>query len=180
VLLSPVKYTVSALAGSLLMLASLLGSNLWTYQRLTNEVLVGDIEFSRLDDTSFNALLVLSDGDKQHFVIQGDEWQLDARVIKWQSWASLLGKDPLFRLDRLSGRYRDTEKARRTLPTLYSLSESSMVDLWELVHKNPDLLFMIDASYGSSVFLPLQDGVKYRIVMSQTGLLARRINKEKS
>jgi hypothetical protein len=48
---------------------------------------------------------LLPDGERETFVLDGDEWQLDARVLKWHGAATLLGLDTGYRLDRIGGRY---------------------------------------------------------------------------
>jgi hypothetical protein len=152
----------------------LLGGNLWTYSRLTHEVQVGEIRFEK-QDGGYLATFAMPDGPKKQFVLKGDEWQLDTRIVKWRSWATLLGKDTLFRLDRISGRYRDPGRAARELPSLVDLRESPWPDIWSMARDYPKLMFMVDAEYGSSVFLPMRDGESYRITMSDTGVLARRV-----
>ena len=51
--------------------------------------------------------------DEEHdrmFEILGDEWQMDARVVTWKPPMTMLGLDPIFQLDRLSGRYAEVEE----------------------------------------------------------------------
>ena len=44
------------------------------------------------------------------FVLLGDEWQLDARVIRWTLPGQLAGLPPVYRFERLSGRYGDPKQ----------------------------------------------------------------------
>ena len=39
--------------------------------------------------------------------LTGDDWRVEAVVLKWKLPALLAGVPPLYRLDRLSGRYDD-------------------------------------------------------------------------
>jgi len=172
---SAFKFGLTGLGGGLAAVALLLGSNFWGYSRLTHESEVGAIEFKRQGDV-YLAVLSTPHNDKKSFTLKGDEWQLDTRLIKWKAWATLLGKDTLYQLDRISGRYRDAQKQLEERPSLVDLRENGVVDVWALARDYPDILFMIDAQYGSSVFLPMEDGVSYRITMSNTGVLARRAN----
>src|SRR5690625_7570671 len=58
-----------------------------------------------------------SDGTEQEFDLRGDQWQLDARIIKWQGFVAAMGVKPGYRLDRISGRYytlEDERSAERT------------------------------------------------------------------
>lgn len=159
-----------------LFLGVLLGWNLWSYQRLTAEQLVADIGFIQSTQGAYLATLTLPDGSAQQFTLKGDDWQLDARLVTWAPWMQLLGNDPLFRLDRLSGRYRDIEEVRTQLPTAYALAENPGLDLWALARDGGDWLPGIDGAYGSAVFLPMTNGARYRITLSARGLVARPYN----
>lgn len=149
----------------------LLGSNLLTYSRLSHEQEVGRISFARLDNGNHLATLVSADGARR-FELDGDAWELDARVIKWRPWANVLGLDAGYRLERLSGRFSDSERLRLA-PRAYPLASTALVDVWALAQRQSAWFPMLDAVYGSSVYLPMDEGVTYRISLSQSGLLAR-------
>ncbi|HEU4655831.1 MAG TPA: hypothetical protein VFS47_17715, partial [Steroidobacteraceae bacterium] len=115
-------------------------------------------------------------GEMQTFVLAGDEWQLDARVLKWRGWANLLGLDAQYRLERVSGRYRDIDQERRDERTVYGLSENPGIDLWTLSTQYPRWLPFVDAVYGSATYLPMADGARYQVAITQSGLIARPLN----
>ena len=159
-----------ALAGALLALG------LSSFERLTHETRAAELQFLQESEGKYVATLRLPSGGARYFELTGDEWEVDARVIKWRSAAPLLGFDAVYRLERLSGRYRDIER-ERTLPhTVYALSDPSWFDLWDLIRRNAGWLPGVDAMYGSATYLPIADGAAYDIVVSQTGLLARPLN----
>ena len=171
----------SALTGLILLaiaaLTFVVSLNLHTYARLTHEEPVAEIVFEARAPQRYRATLTgVPSGDMQIFMLAGDEWQLDARVLKWQGWANLLGLDAQYRLERVSGRYRDIEQERRDERTVYSLSENPGVDLWELSTRYPHWLPFVDAVYGSATYLPMADGARYQISITQSGLIARPIN----
>jgi hypothetical protein len=173
--------TGSALMGVLLLAAAavffVVSLNLHTYARLTHEEPVAEIVFEQRGPQRYRATLSQApDGEMQMFVLAGDEWQLDARVLKWKGWANLLGLDAQYRLERVSGRYRDIEQERTDERTVYALSENPGVDLWTLSTKYPRWLSFIDAVYGSATYLPMADGARYEISMTQSGLVARASN----
>lgn len=153
-------------------LAALGGVNLYTYQRFTNEVGVAVLSFEQAAERSF-LVTIEADGNPRRFLLKGDEWQLDARMIKWTDWLTFMGEDPLFRLDRISGRYVEVDRARSHPPSVHSLRDGAGLDLWSFARRAGDWLPGIDAAYGSSVFLPMRDGAVYEVSMSRTGLLAR-------
>ncbi len=124
----------------------------------------------------FNATLTYPNGERANFALRGDEWQVDARVLKWHAFANLLGFDAAYRLERISGRYTRLED-ERTLPrTVYDLYTPGRIDPWELVHRYRSWVPWVDALYGSATFLPMADGALYEIKVSQSGLVARPLN----
>jgi hypothetical protein len=171
----------SAVAGLLLLSAAavafLITSNLHTYARLTHEEPVAEIVFEARGGQRFAATLTqVPDGEMQTFILAGDEWQLDARVLKWRGWANLLGLDAQYRLERVSGRYRDIEQERHDERTVYALSENPGIDLWTLSTQYPRWLPFVDAVYGSATYLPMADGARYQVSITQSGLIARPLN----
>ncbi len=167
------RWLLSGLLGLPLLLFLLIGSNLWTFSRLSHEQAVADIRFRQLGSERFLAVLTTPDGRQRRLLLEGDQWQVDARVIKWQSWANLLGLDAMYRLERLSGRYSRADQARRRAPSVYALVPEASIDLWALTEPTLHWLPLFDAVYGSAVYLPMGDGLSYHVFISQTGLLAR-------
>jgi hypothetical protein len=173
--------TGSALMGFLLLsLAGLLfviSLNLHTYARLTHEEPVAQIVFEARGPQQYRATLAeVPSGEMQLFMLSGDEWQLDARVLKWQGWANLLGLDAQYRLERIGGRYRDIEQERNDQRTVYALSENPGLDLWLLSTQYPRWLPFVDAVYGSATYMPMADGARYEISITQSGLITRPMN----
>jgi len=156
--------------------ALLAAANLRTYQRLSAEQPAGELQFSATGAHQFNGLLTFPAGERAVFSLRGDEWQVDARILKWQAFANLLGFDSAYRLERISGRYSRVEDERSQPRTVYPVNPPDRVDLWEFVHRYHTWLPWIDALYGSAVFLPMADGALYEIKVSQSGLLARPLN----
>ncbi|MGH8040659.1 MAG: hypothetical protein ACREPN_01300, partial [Rudaea sp.] len=109
-----------------------LGFALRGYRLLSAETPVASVQARRLGPQWFSVRVDFPDGSHRSQPLRGDEWQLDARVIKWTPRAVTLGAQPLYRLDRLSGRYRDATKAQNTLPSVVDLAGESPVDLWQL------------------------------------------------
>jgi len=171
----------SGVTGALLLavaaLLFIVSLNLHTYSRLTHEEPVAEIVFEKREPQRFRATLSQArSGEMQTFVLAGDEWQLDARVLRWRGWANLLGLDAQYRLERIAGRYRDIEQERNDLRTVYTLAENPGLDLWRLAGELPRWMTFVDAVYGSATYLPMADAARYEISMSQSGLVARPMN----
>jgi hypothetical protein len=156
--------------------ALLIGANLRTYQRLSHEQPAGELQFARVGDRQFNAVLAYPDGERADFALRGDEWQVDARVLKWSAFANLIGFDSAYRLERISGRYTRVEDERTQPRTVYDLHTPGRIDPWELAHRYHSWVPWMDALYGSATFLPMADGASYEIKVSQSGLIARPLN----
>ena len=150
--------------------------NLRPYQRLSAERSAGELQFTRLGYHEFNGVFTFPSGERADFALRGDEWQVDARVLKWRPLANLMGFDAAYRLDRISGRYTSLEDERSQPRTVYALHPTERLDVWELVHRYQAWIPWVDALYGSATYMPMADGARYEITISQSGLLARPLN----
>jgi hypothetical protein len=155
----------------------LVAANLRTYQRLSAEQPAGELEFSSLGAHQFNGVLTYPTGERAAFSLRGDEWQVDARILKWRSFANLVGFDTAYRLERISGRYSSIEDERNLPRTVFPLNPPNRIDVWDWVHRYHSWLPWFDALYGSATYLPMADGALYEISVSQSGLLARPLNR---
>lgn len=153
------------------------GLNLHTYQRLTSERDVAQIEFRQLGPQRFHARIHYPDsGRYREIELHGDAWQIDARVLKWSGPALLAGLDSGYRLERISGRYEDIEAERTRPRSAHQLAENPGLDVWSLSRRYERWLPWVDARYGSATYLPMRDGAAYQVQMTQTGLMARPLN----
>jgi hypothetical protein len=165
--------------GGLVLLASALllfgvAANLHTYQRLTFEQPVAELAFQKLDEQRYRVTLTKQpSGETWKLHLSGDDWQLDARVLKWRGWANLLGFDARYRLERVSGRYRDVAQERSAERTVHELADPRGIDVWALAQAQPRWLPFVDAVYGSATYLPMADGARYEVTLGQAGLIAR-------
>lgn len=158
----------------LALLALLLALALHGYGRLTGETPVAELAFRQVAERLYEVELVQPDGSSARFQLAGDDWQLDARVVKWRPWAVLAGLDPVYRLDRLSGRWHDLERERAPGRSVHDLAGEAAVDLWSLASRHPRWLPFVDAEYGSGAYLPMRDGARYRVTLSPLGGLVAR------
>ena len=162
-------------------LVASLGMNILTYQRLGAEQVICELGFTELEPQRFSVTLMEQTRAPGHvYALLGDEWQLDARVVKWTGPATVLGFDALYRLERLSGRYRDIDADRSAPRSVYGLAQERGLDLWRLLGRWKRFLPWLDTYYGSAAYLPMADGARYRVSLSQSGLIARPLNQAAS
>ncbi|MGE5624450.1 MAG: cation/multidrug efflux pump [Bacillota bacterium] len=150
--------------------------DLRTYFRLTYEQPVATLRFAALGPQDYRVTLTDAAGRSRTEELRGDDWQLDARVLKWKGLATVLGLDPVYRLDRLEGRYRSASQERNDYHSVLELSADTGLDFWGLAQRNAAWLPWVDAGYGSATYLPMADGAQYSVSISPTGLLARGDN----
>lgn len=165
-----------ALLISLALLIASLAANLNTYQRLGHENPVATIRFEQLGSQHFRAILARPEQAAEIYELYGDEWQLDARALKWHGFATLLGLDSGFHLERISGRYQDPRQESTSPRSVHLLYEGQGIDLWSIARLYPDWIPWVDAVYGSATYMPMAHGARYQISMSQSGLIARPTN----
>jgi hypothetical protein len=151
-----------------------LGLGLRGYRLMLAEEPIVNLSARQTAPQQFALRLDYPDGSHRSERLRGDEWQLDARVIKWTPQAIELGARPLYRVDRLSGRFRDATQAAGAQPSIVDIGGESMLDLWQLKRQFPQWLPWIDADYGSAAYLPLVDGASYRVTLSPAGGLIAR------
>jgi hypothetical protein len=168
--------TFCAATGALGTVGILLFMSYLGYERLTAEQLVGVIEFSQSAPEEYTARLMIDGQLDRLLTLRGDEWQLDARVVTWQPPATILGLEPVYQLERLSGRYSSIDREQTEPRTVHGLAEERPLDLWSMVRKFPRLTPGIDAFYGTATYLPMADGARFRVTLSRDALISRPIN----
>ncbi len=155
-------------------LSALTASALLGYRRLAAEALVARIDTRAIGPQRYAVVIRFPDGSERQIELAGDDWQLDARVIKWTTGAVVLGAAPLYQLDRISGRYRDVEQERASAKSVVALTRATAFDLWRLKQRCPRCLPWIDADYGSAAYLPMLDGGHFAVSVAAAGGLVAR------
>lgn len=169
-------------------IAALAGMNLQTWSRLTTERPVATISLNQLGPQYFEATVTQpATGDDQLprsavYPLHGDEWRIEAQVLKWKPWANVLGLDTQYRLDRLSGRYQSIDQELNATRSVHSLRGDEAgplpwrVDVWETARKYRHRVDAVDTLYGGAAYMPMADDATYEVAITQSGLIARPTN----
>lgn len=156
-------------------IVALVGLNLQTYKRLTYERPVAVLTFTASGaPENYSVAMIYPGGEQEIHALAGDEWELNARVVKFKSFSNLLGFDSVYKLDRLYGRYEDVARASET--NGISLSINPGLDVVSMAIDNGGAFGVEDAKYGSAVYNPMEDGLSFIVCMTQSGLIARPNN----
>jgi hypothetical protein len=169
--------TLFFLSGAFVLLlaagVALVAVNLYTYARLTHEQEAARVSMRQLGERHYAVSLQAKSAATRHFELRGDEWQIDARVVKWRTVGNLLGFDTVYRLERLSGRYGDITRERNAPRTVHSLAEEPGVDFWTVLRRYHAYVPLADALYGSAAYVPMAEGAEYAVSVSTSGLVVR-------
>ena len=156
--------------------AIMLTMSYYSYHRLTAEQTVSKIEFHRTGTDEYQARVMIEGEPDRLFELRGNEWQMDARLVSWKPPATILGLDPIYRLERISGRFTDIARERSERRTVHELSPPQLMDVWYVARRFPALAPGIDAYYGSATYVPMADGARFEVSLSRNGLIARPVN----
>lgn len=143
------------------------------YKALTKEELAATVEVQPVTRQSFSVKIIFPDGDTREYDLDGEEFYIDAHILKWKSIANLFGLHTFYELERVSGRYRDIDDETSKRRTVYSLAKEKTIDIFKLRLDYPFLSFLIDAQYGSATFIDVNEHNKFNVFVSTTGLLIR-------
>lgn len=175
-----VRGSLYLLTGGIVLLvvagAGLAVANLFTYSRLSHEQEAARVATRQIGERHFEVNVRASDAPPRQYQLRGDEWQIDARVLKWRPLGNLLGLDTVYRLERLSGRYGDIANERSAPRTVHPLSAEPGLDVWTLARRYRRYVPLIDASYGSAAYVPMAEGAEYLVTVSTSGLVVRPAN----
>ena len=153
--------------------AALLAMNLYTYARLTHEQDAARVSMRQLGERYYVVSVETKNQPPRQYQLRGDEWQIDARVLKWRAMGNLLGFDTIYRLERLSGRYGDITQEKAAPRTVFALAEDPGLDFWSLLRKHHQYVPLADALYGSAAYVPMAEGAEYAVSVSASGLVVR-------
>ena len=166
---------VALLLLALAALAATVTVGLQGYRALTFEEVAATVRTEPLAPQRFRATITLPDHRLAMYDLAGDAFYVDAHVLKWHPWASLLGLRTVYELDRVAGRYNAVADERTQPHTAYELARSKPVDLF-LMARRRLLGPLVDAEYGSATFVAATRPAIFEVRVSTTGLLARPVS----
>ena len=180
-----------AIPGLLLMTCAFIlifgGLDIMSYRQLLKEETVATFHFEKLGPQTYGVMMIDKGNQQQYFYLKGDQWQLDARIIRWHPNLIRAGFQPLYRLERIAGRYNDIQQELQSERTVHQVGiddsgidnwgiSSWGVDTWRWFNQWQWLHTWVDATYGTATFVPMADGAIYEIKVGYSGLVARPIN----
>ncbi len=161
---------------ALALVVALVARDLWSYSELPQDKPLVTLNFKALGPQNYQVTL-LEGGNEREVRLDGDLWQLDARLFKWKGLGELLGLEPGYRLERLSGRYLAIEQQALAQHPRAQLAASPYgVDLWRWLRMAQRDFFLFAPEAQRVTYLPMADGAVYSVSLSPTGLMAQPLN----
>ncbi|SNC74457.1 hypothetical protein SAMN04487881_2357 [Marinobacter sp. es.048] len=150
--------------------------NLTSYQSLVGMQTAASISTQRQAEQIWQVSLESQDGLSVVRTLQGDQWQIDARIIRFTGPFRWLDIAPGYRLEQLRGRYTSLEQERSAPGTAIGLSSGIWPDLWQW-DRQFNLPF-VEAVGGNMTFMPMRDGAVFEVKLSSSGLVAVPVNEQ--
>src|SRR5882762_4614974 len=124
-----IRGLVALLLLALAALAATLTVGLQGYRALTFEDLAATVHTEPVSPQHFRATITLPDRRLAMYELAGDAFYMDAHILKWHPWASLLGFRTVYELDRVAGCYNRVVAERTKPHTAWEAAGSMPVDL---------------------------------------------------
>jgi len=172
------NFVTALLMLSLFALFSTISIAIQGYHALTREELAAIVKVEPAGEQKFIARISMPDGREKTFSLAGDQLYIDAHILKWKPLANILGLHTSYELDRVTGRYTTLNDETTKVHTVYSLSKDKPLNMFELRRRFAMLNPLLDAEYGSATFINSNSAEEFRVMVSTTGLLIRKIDQE--
>jgi len=155
------------------------GSTFRSYQAFTREDLVAKVEGLAWDAEKRLMVVRLSviqggrTASSQTYDLYGDQWEVNAHILKWSPAANLVGLHTAYRLNMIKGIYQDADAESRSPHMAYALSAHPDW-VWGLLVRYGERFPLVQAVYGNAVSNPIQPGEVYDVFVTTSGLSCRR------
>lgn len=175
--LRPFRFLWRLLAGVVALLmgafAAMVAVGTAGYRALAYETTAATVRVDPLAAQRFRATVRLPDGRTTTHELAGDEFYIDAHILKWKPAANLVGLHTAYELDRIAGRYHSVKDEQTSPRTVVALGTEKPVDIFDLRRRYAVLAPLVDAQYGSASYVPVTRPAELDVRVSSTGLLIR-------
>ena len=115
---------------------------------------------------------------KKTLFFNADEWVIEGHMVLWKPVFGIFGAQRYYRLERISGRYRDIEKEKKEVRLVYSLSEQPD-RFWAFIYRYQRFIPFVEAAYGNSAFVPFEPGKKFNVYVTYYGFMIKQVSEPK-
>jgi hypothetical protein len=157
----------------------LTGAVLRTYTAFARQDLVGRLECLQTNPAAKLLVVRLApvvrgrELPAQTFTLPGEQWEINARILKWTPQANLLGLHTAYRLNLIKGVYLDASGENQGPHQAYALSPGQDW-VWSFLTRYGKYLPFVEAVYGNAVSNSISPGERYEIYVTTSGLSAQK------
>jgi hypothetical protein len=127
------------------------------WRAFTHKTHVAELQCIELAPHKLRVYLVPIDGDgargaTEVYDLDGDEWQVGGDVLRFRSFMTALGVQPVFRLSRVEGRWNSAADANAHKGTAFDRSPPSTA--WLSLYRGADkapMKWLVDGAHGQAV-----------------------------
>ncbi len=164
------------LTGTSLLLAGAALRSYISFTRADQIGIVECLEWNPVDKFMVISFTRIQEGrevNTQTYSVFGDQWEVSAHILKWNSRLNLFGLHTGYRLAQIKGSYREADQAGSRQHRAYAL-DASRDWLWSWLSRWDRRLPGVEAVYGNAVSRPARAGEAFDIFVTTSGLSARR------
>lgn len=141
---------------------------------------IASIHIEKMTHQRYQVSLKASDHKVKDFKysVYGDAWQVDFKLLTWNALFSYVGLSPLYRFERLNGRYSTIEDELKQPRSIYALNDVDSTKLSSIYGIKLLELCFVRGFFGASVYAPMADNAEFSVYLTDTGLELSPLNKE--
>lgn len=128
---------------SLIALAVLLGfsaKDIFSYKSVENNQVIATLSFHKKENNIYRVDLQETAGDLYSAEIEGQQWQLSARMFQWTPLMAAMGFQQGYRLEGIVGRFLELQMDSMIVKRdIEKFNQSGLVDVWQFLNKHPAL-----------------------------------------
>lgn len=147
------------------------------YHTLKGEELAATISVEPTGEHKFAARVLMPNGSEQVFPLEGDELSIDAYILKWSPPVNIFGQRTSYELERVTSRYTTTNDEKTKVPRACQLSYEKPLNMYELRQRFGIFYLLLEAEQASAAFCITNSPEEFKVMVSPTGLLIRKIDK---
>ena len=163
-------------AAGLALLGTLLAAILavtHAFHAFAGQALVASVTVVRLAPEQFELTYETADGQREQFIIHGDQWAISGGIVKWHPWLTAAGLKSYHKPMRLSGQFSRIERQRAQSPTAHAL-EPGTDRVWEALYWAGPHLPFVEAVYGSSAYVYAEPRTIQYIYVTPSGYMIKK------
>jgi hypothetical protein len=119
----------------------------------------------------------MPNGSEQVFPLEGDELSVDAYILKWSPPVNIFGQRTSYELEHVTSRYTTTNDEKTKVPRACQLSYEKPLNMYELRQRFGIFYLLLEAEQASAAFCITNSPEEFKVMVSPTGLLIRKIDK---